>query len=284
MRRSVRLSAALLALMPLIACSLIVDTAGLGEGAGGADGASDTAVTDARITEDAADGSSPADATTDTNPDAPDGGAACVDGPTRFCDDFDSPSPGSKWLSTGKRRGEITFEDVGLSLPRAMHAKVLAGSGTGEAALVEDLPGNPASVRCELDLKLDGISLTGETDVITFVTTVGGVDRHAVYLSTFGSAQWVLAEFAAPADGGTGIDRTISLGAPLPNATWFHVAFEVHPAEATITANGAFIKLTSLSTPAGGTAHKVGIGLTYADSNVQTGGVFVDNVDCTALP
>lgn len=270
--------------MPLIACSLIVDTDGLGEGAGSADGASDDAATDAGITTDAADGSFPADATTDTGRDGPEGGASCVDGPTRFCDDFDSPLPGSKWLSTSTGRGAVTFEDVGLSLPRAMHAKILADSGVGEAALIEDLAGNPASVRCELDLKLDGISLTGETDVMTFVTTTGGVERHAVYFSTFGTAKWVLAEFAASPDGGTVIDRTVSLGAPLPNATWFHVAFEVHPTEATVTANGTFIKLSSLSTPAGGTAHKFEIGLTYVDSNVQTGGVFVDNVDCTALP
>jgi hypothetical protein len=75
----------------------------------------------------------------------------------------------------------------------------------------------------------------------------------------------------------------VALGAPLPDATWFHVAIDVSPTAAALAANGSFIKLDSLSTPAGN-AHLVQVGITFTTNNVDTGGVYVDNVDCSWLP
>lgn len=256
------------------ACSLVVDTAGLDDAAATGDAASP----DAR----AADDASPIrDASTGS--DAADAGTPCVDGPSRFCDDFDSPLPGSKWSGTKKKRGEVTFENVGVSPPRAMHAKLMAGTGTASAQLIKELAGNPPSVHCELDMKLEAIAATSETDVVSFITRVGGVDKHVVYFATFNGV-WSLAEYAAAGDGGMPlVDRSVSLGAALPDATWFHVIMEVTPITATLAANGAFVTLGSLSTPVG-SAHNVQVGVSYASESVQSSGVFIDNVDCRSLP
>jgi hypothetical protein len=277
MGRSVRLVAALVTLMsPLFACSLLVGTSGLGDGSTTSTAADATTGTaDARTSDDAT-------TATDAPVDAGDAAARCVDGPSRFCDDFDSPLPGSKWTSINKKRGAVTFDDAGLSPPRAMHGSVLAGSGGAEAQLIKTLPGNPATVHCELDMKLDAVSAVGETDALTFITQVGGVDRHSVYFATFSGA-WSLAEYADGPDGGASVDRMVALGAPLPDATWFHVAIDVSPTAAALAANGSFIKLDSLSTPAGN-AHLVQVGITFTTNNVDTGGVYVDNVDCSWLP
>jgi hypothetical protein len=280
MRRSVRLIAGLAGLLlPLVACSLLVETGGLGDGAATAgDAATDTAVamTDAPVLENA---ETSVDAATDAPADAPDGGPKCVDGPTRFCDDFDSPLPGSKWSSTSKTRGEVSFDDGGVSPPLAMHATVKAGGGNAEAQLIKELPASSPHVHCDLDMKLDAVPATGEVDILSVITRAGGVDRHQVYMATF-SGVWSLAEFAADQDGGPALDRTISIGASLPNATWFHVVIDVTPTAATLTADGHFIKLDNLTTPTG-TNHNVQVGVNFTSGDVQSGGVYIDNVDCT---
>jgi hypothetical protein len=283
MGRSVRLVAGLVGmLVPLVACSLVVDTSGLGDGAaaGASDSATDT--TTSPPTDGPGGDATTADASTDAPVDAADAGFTCVDVAGGFCDDFDSPLPGSKWTSNNKVRGEVTFENVGLSLPTAMHATVLAGSNVAFAQLVKEVPGNLPNVRCEIDLKLDSVSTTGEVDVLSIVTAVGNSDKHVVYFAAFGGT-WHLAEFAPGVDGGPPLDHTITLGAALPNATWFHVALDVTATEATLTADGHFIRLSSLTTPAGNN-HKLGVGITYADAPVQSGGVYVDNVACTLAP
>jgi hypothetical protein len=286
MGRSVRLIAVLVGVVvPLVACSLVVDTSGLGDGAaaGASDSSTDTATSTSPPTDaPAGDVATTTDASTDAPVDAAEGGATCVDVAGGFCDDFDSPLPGSKWTSTDKTRGEVTFDDVGLSLPRAMHAKVLAGSNISQALLSKEVPAPGANIHCELDLRLDNIPATGEIDVLAIITAIGGNDKHNVYLANF-NGTWTLAEYANGVDGGPPLDRSISLGAALPDATWFHVAMDVHPTEATLTANGHFIKLAAITRPTG-TSHKVQVGITYADFPIQSGGVYVDNVSCTFAP
>lgn len=285
MRRSARVIAALVgAVAPLVACSLVVDTSGLGDGTAAVPAATEastdapTSSTDAATT----DASTTDVTTTDAPVDAPDGGFTCVDSTSTFCDDFDSPSPGSKWTSSFKKRGEVTFDDVGLSAPKAMHATILAGTNVSQALLTKEMPAPGANVHCELDLKLESVQATGEVDVLALITVVGGTDKHNVYFASF-NGTWSLAEYASGVDGGPALDRTISLGAALPNAKWFHVVLDVHPTEATITADGHFIKLSSITRPVG-TSHKVEVGVSYADAPVQSGGIYTDNVACTFAP
>jgi len=263
-------AASLFAGLSLAACSLLVDTAGLVGGANASDGSVDAALPDAPAT---------ADAGADAARDAPAEAAKCVDGPTRFCDDFDQPAPGSKWTDTNKQRGEVTFDDVGLSLPRAMHARITGGNGDAKAELVKEYA--DPSAHCELDMKLDRVAPTGETDVLAVLTTFAGGGFHIVYFASFGGV-WNLAEYQPAGDGGAELDRAKPLGAALPDATWFHVAFDVKPTTASVTANGTTVVLGALSPPASATGRSLRVGIVYASGGVPSGGVLIDNVDCTS--
>jgi hypothetical protein len=260
---------------PLIACSLVVDTDGLA----GAELTPDAGGFDERANDDRVlvDGQA-----TDTSVDVlqPDSAAPCVDGPTRFCDDFDQADPGTKWTDRYESRGALTFDSPGLSLPHAFNAKIVAGSESGSAALYKTFLGTPSGVRCALDLKIGDVPSVGEVDVLDIRTDSGGPDHH-VYFARFG-ANWSVAEFQPNADGGQSLDRSKALGAALPVNTWFNVVLDVTPTVATLTANGMTVRLDGLSPPGG--TKRTTLGITYANESVATASLFFDNVDCTATP
>ena len=277
-------------LLPLAACSLLVDTSGLA-GAGGAPGVADTGVADAAgdaagLTDAAllGDGASTADGG-DAAAESGDGGDAsappCMPSATTLCDSFDDSTPGSTWTSRETTRGTITFDAVGLSLPHAFEATIVAGSGAGSANLIQTYGSPRTNIRCDFDLKLKDVPATGEIDVLDLITSVPGGPYH-VYFACF-AGQWAVAEFqGGGADGGTALDRSTPLGG-LPADTWFHVVFEQTGASAKLTANGTTVTLGSLTLPAG-TDTSVTIGVTYASKEVQSADVVIDNVACTVLP
>ena len=185
MARALRVFAASsLLLLPLAACSLLVDTSGLSGNDGGASGDASTIASDA-----ARDSPGSTDAPAATDGPVGDAGAdvvdssvkTCVPSATRLCDDFDDSMPGTRWTSKETNRGTITFGAVGLSLPHAFEAKIMAGSGSGSANLIQTYPTARANIRCELDFKLSDVPATGEIDVIDLVTTVPGADFYHVY-------------------------------------------------------------------------------------------------------
>ena len=95
------------------------------------------------------DGAPTNDAATDTTV-AADADAApvkCVESANRFCDDFDQVNPGAKWSDSSLRRGVLTYDDGNLSPPHALHATIQAGSGNGEASLIERYPSGPSKMR-----------------------------------------------------------------------------------------------------------------------------------------
>lgn len=291
MARALRLLAAsALLLVPLAACSLLVDTSGLsgattsaGDAAPGADGAttSDSAS--------GADGATTSDARLDEAGDAADAAADVVDSSapectrsaTTICDSFDDFTPGSTWTANQVDRGAVTFDAVGLSPPHALEAKIVAGSGTGDAALIQTYAGMRTHVRCDFDLNLKTVPAAGEIDVLDIITKVPGSEQYHVYFGSFDSS-WSVAEFQGGNDGGT-LDRMMALPAALPTNTWFHVELDQTGTSVTLTANGLVASLGALTLPAG-TETSVTLGITYASGTVQSAGVLVDNVACTVLP
>ena len=292
MARALRvLAASTLLLMPLAACSLLVDTSGL---SGADDGGGPGGEASAMGSDGAADsrGSSDGPLTTMDGPVAEAGDAGndaldssmspCVPSATRLCDAFDDSTPGSTWTSKETNRGTITFDAVGLSLPHAFEAKVVGGSGNASANLIETYPTPRTNIRCELDLQLIDFPTAGEIDVIDLISTVQGAQSYHVYFALFDNA-WAVAEFQGRPDGGD-LDRVTNLSAALPKNTWFHVVLQQAGTTATLTANGLVATLGSLSVPAVAKDTSVTIGLTYTSANVQSADLLIDNVDCTVLP
>jgi hypothetical protein len=254
------------------ACSLLVDTSGLAGPAEPSPGAAETS-TEA-TTRDGADVLVPA-------LDAADGAPPpCVDGANRFCDDFDHA--GSKW-EPYKNRGELSVDGNGLSLPNALRARIVAGANGGAASLGKDLPGNPASVRCELDVRLDAIPTTGETDILDLYAATPGGERHHFYFGSFDGA-WSVGEFREAGDAGARIDRIKAIGMALPVNVWMHLVFDLTPAALTVTANGKATTLADLTVPVGAVSRRLNIGITFASPNVQSAVTTTDNVDCTLAP
>jgi len=288
MARALRVFAASsLLLVPLAACSLLVDTSGLGGNDGDASGDGSTTAADAAqdspgSTDGAAATDGPVGEAGDAGADVVDSSVkTCTPSATRLCDDFDDSMPGTRWTSKDTNRGTITFDAVGLSLPHAFEAKIVGGSGSASANLIETYPSVRANIRCELDLKLSDVPATGEIDVIDFITTVPGAQSYHVYFASF-SSTWAVAEFQGRPDAGD-LDRITNLGAALPKDSWFHVVLEQASATATLTANGTVATLASLTMPAG-TDTSVTIGVTYTSASVQSADVLIDNVDCSVLP
>jgi hypothetical protein len=266
---------AALALGPLIACSLVVDTDGLA----GVDGTPEAGRLDERANDDRPLVDGPVSDTSIDVP-SPDGAPPCVDGPNRFCDDFDQADPGAKWTDRYQSRGFLTFDSPGLSLPHAFNARIAAGGESGSAALFKTFAGTPGSVRCVFDFKIADVPSNGEVDILDIRTTNGG-EGHHVYFARFGE-NWSVAEYQPNADGGQSLDRSTGLNAALPVNTWFNVVFDVTPTVATLTANGTTVRLDGLSPPGG--TKRATLGITYANDNIATASFFFDNVDCTTTP
>lgn len=287
MRRALRVFAAAALLLPaLAACSLLVDTSQLSgadvaaspdaattpaDGAADTSNATDAPAGDARVGE-------AGDAGTDVDSSV----APCIPNATRLCDAFDDPAPGSTWTSKDLDRGTVTFDAVGLSLPHALHAKIVAGTGNGDANLVETYPTTRTNVRCDFDLKLVDVPTSGELDVINVTTTLPSGQSYEVYFAIIENA-WAVAEYQSSTSVGGTINRQQNLPATLPKNTWFHVAFAQAGATATVTANGVVATLGALAMPAGSDS-SVNVGITYVPASVQSGDVIIDNVDCTVLP
>jgi hypothetical protein len=267
MKRAMRVLASVAA-ASLFACSLLVETSDL-IGGGGDDASSDRPfVPDAPATDASSDS---LDAVADASVDAD----ACVGSAARVCDNFDDMIPGAQWLKE-TTRGAIAFDAVGLSPPNAFRSEIVAGGGSGAAALRRNYA-NDGDGRCELDLKLESIPSSGELDVIDLVVRGGvGNDRH-VYFASF-DGDWSLAEYQER-DGGN-YDRSKSLGVPLPVGVWFHVVLEKKGTSAELVANGSVATLAALlDVP--GTSRIVKIGFSYVGSSVPTAKILIDNVDCT---
>ena len=283
MRHAGRLFAATsLLLLPVAACSLLVDTSGLATDVMPTSDATSSAVDagDSPSAMTPVDGSVPIDA---GDAGAADSSApACTASATTICEDFDeSPAPDPSW-SKENDRGSLAFDAVGLSAPHAFEATILAGAGGGTACLKQNYSAR-TNVRCEFDLKLIAVPATSEIDLIDFITQVPGASEYHVYVGCF-SGVWEAAEYQSSSDAGAGVDRQADLGTALPSNTWFHVVFEQSGTSATLTANGSIAKLTALSVPASGATTSVNIGITYAAPQVQSADIVIDNVACTVLP
>ena len=283
-------AATLLLLLPLAACSVLVDTSGLATDVAASGDASpgpiDATIADSKPLADGmatADGNVPFDAA-DAGMDASDSNApTCTPSATTVCDDFDdSQGLPAGWQQTIDR-GTMRFDAVGLSLPHALETKVGAGSGTGDSCLTRTYPSTRTNIRCEFDMKLVVAPTTNELDILDFITVVPGTGEYHVYVGSFSGA-WSAAEYQGSSDGGDApIDRTVNLPDSPPPNTWFHISFEQAGTTATLTANGSTIVLNGLTLPPG-TTTSLNIGLTYVAGQIQSADMLFDNIACTVLP
>ncbi|WP_146651991.1 hypothetical protein [Labilithrix luteola] len=203
----------------------------------------------------------------------------CVDGPNRFCSNFDEASPLTRWSMSDNVDGVLSTEAAGLSPPHALEARQSAGGGW--AAVGKDFDPAITGLRCELDMKFSGIptNVGSEVDAFDLITSATGVEDHNLYFGCL-SGQWQLLEFQTNPGSPTNLDRGVAVGT-LPENTWFHVVLDTTWSSVTFTANGITVTLDGLKVPTTAKQRELRVGLTYSTKNVTNASVFIDNVDCT---
>lgn len=262
------------------ACSLLVDTDGLGGTPASTDGdaAPSSTGTDAgSIDAPVGDGASPADATTDAP--AADAGSPCV-GAAWFCDDFEGLF-GAKWSSNEASGGAALRVGDAKTGAFAMQAQVEAMPGGRYANLIRTLDAVPSRVACDFDLKLTAVPTAGEIDVFV-LKRVAGDKTHGVYLASF-DGTWGIYELLET-NMGASVDRGATTALAPPQGQWMHLRLETDFDALSLAVNGAPIATLSGLTPlAGATTSHLALGLPYV-SGSQSASLLVDNLACALGP
>jgi|GEM_PF-6159912 len=155
----------------LTACSLLVDTGGLHDGAPVPSGDDANPPVDGGARDGPLGDDATADAALDaTDGDAPDAPLSPCALPSLFCDDFDTgPSdPAGRWDSMQSAAGPLSFDTATFrSAPRSLRVAITAGTGGRASELAKRVTGLSGSVVVELDVLSGGPTGTyGEVDPI----------------------------------------------------------------------------------------------------------------------
>jgi hypothetical protein len=249
------------------ACSLLVDTSGLGAG-GSVSGGSDGSVVDGNV----------ADAPAGDNSSGEGGQpTSCGDPARAFCDAFDQGPLGARWNDMRQTNGALALDDgAPRSAPSALRAST-TGAGEAEAVLVKQLPAGTKQIRCEFDFSAPlPPGSAGEVDLIVFLTHLGGSNTYQTYL--WYSGAWQIGEYSQSMP----IDHNGPVGS-MPTDRWAHMVFETDGKQLTLSADGQVIaQLPGLASPAG-TTTEIDFGIPYAKGRAAYSALF-DNLACTFGP
>jgi hypothetical protein len=275
-------SMAIVALAPLIACSLVVDTQGLSGGAqtdgGGAEGATPgPPPAPPPVSEGGGD-----DAGSDADAFSFDAG----DAPCSFCDDFDKTALGASWTDKNENRGALSLSNDALSPPNSLLAQLTGGAGnqTGDISLRRDIATTEKRVRCEVDMKIvASLGTTGEIDLFEIFTYAADPKSYEVYIA-HSDDKWQIAEYGTYQDSGT-IDRIQPLSTAPNGGSWVHVTFSTDGSTASIAFDGVTAGTLGGLTNVTGTKMHFGVGLPYVSKDAPAGAsVLFDNVACYVAP
>lgn len=266
---------AVVALVPLLACSILVDTKDL-SGGGDVDASPEGAVPPPPGSDGGTGGDAPIEAGSDGGADA-----ACT-----FCDDFDKTALGATWTDKNETRGSLSFSNDAVTPPNALLAELTsANTGVaGDISLRRDIATTEKNVRCEVDMKISSaLSSSGEIDLFEIYTYATDPTSYQVYIAHIDGV-WQIGEFAQFADGGK-IDRLQDLGITPNTGTWVHVAFTTNGTTAAIAFDDADAGALGGLTYFVGTKKHFGVGLTYVSRASPAGAaVLFDNVACYVAP
>lgn len=205
------------------------------------------------------------------------GGGACSAGMGFFCDNFEAPVVGESWTRSvveGFGMGLSTFEP-GNGSPRAL--RVTAESTDDfdvRSAMVRQLVGASASLRCEFDLFIEAYQ--GENvDLLTFDYVLPGYTNYDIAFVLNAEDAWL--EVAA--DHGEGETfESMPLAMP-PRGVWFRMALEVSSGKARVFyGTTLMVEAAVEATPPA--SSEIALGITW----VQGGGLLdfrYDNLTCT---
>lgn len=235
-------------------------------------GSDDATVAPSDAGPDVADSAAPTDAA-DANASADAG--PCADPTKSFCDDFDEMPLAAKWTTVTQERGTLALQASDRSPPYALSATATAAAKAGDVALVQKLPGIPASVVCEVDVKVTAAS--GYFDVLG-ISTVGSGGAEEAIAVIHDNGTWKLGEFSTFGDGGE-TDQTVVLS-DVAKDRWLHIVLATDFGNKTVSASIASSTMSLDISPPPATSRLVGLGLIFVQPT-STASVLFDDFVCT---
>jgi hypothetical protein len=251
-----------------VACSLLVDTAGLG-----GESAPDSSI-DA-----SSDGTTLAESAADAN--IVDAGTTCE---ATFCDDFDEGGLGAKWTSKEVTNGGLLeLGGPARSAPNALrtHFSITSGPSDRIAILERDL-GAGSHLRCDVSIFVESPPSSSFIDVLRIRTTAPDVTDYNLLFGLNPAGGATFREDIYFGDGGCGCPRKDSKPPPLPLAQWVRLSIETDFTNASLAYDGQVVSAAPFAAFKPSSNVFVAIGsIAY---QAQPSVVLFDDLSCTLAP